>query len=61
MSITVAKLIEYLKDVKDKEKTVRFGTWDRSVLAHTNISDFEGMYISNDKVTITIGIIEVAE
>lgn len=58
MSITVAKLIEYLKDVVDKEKPVRFGTWDNSKLAHTNISDFEGMYISAIEVIITNGVIE---
>lgn len=61
MSITVAKLIDYLKDVEDKEKPVRFGVWNKSKLAHTTLSDFEGMYISNDEVIITSGIIEVTE
>lgn len=61
MSITVASLIGYLKDIEDKEKPMRFGTWNRSKLAHTTLSDFEGMYISKDEVIITSGIVEVED
>lgn len=61
MSVTVAKLIDHLKDIEDKEKPVRFGTWNKSKLAHTTLSDFEGMYISKDEAIITSGIVVVAE
>lgn len=58
MAVTIKELINYLKDVDDQDKVVKFGVWNLNTLEFENVSDFEGLFITKEVVTVTTGVIE---
>lgn len=58
MTMTVGELIGWLSGVNDDEKLVKAGVWNKNTNKFENVTDFSGMFISKNDVTIATGVIE---